>query len=191
MKELVLALALLAPLERLDANLQQVVQAHRAGWLERPMRAATEVGKPVVVTSALLGIAVFDLAEGVPLARVALVSAVVVNLVVEGVKRATNRTRPDGDDNRANSSFPSSHAANAFALAVIFARRWRRGAPWFFVAALVVSASRVYLNRHFTSDVVAGAVIGAGLTLVVARRMRWRLEPSPRAPAPARVPPGG
>ena len=191
MKELVLALALLAPLERLDASLQQVVQAHRAGWLERPMRAATDVGKPVVVTSALLAIAVFDLAEGVPLARVALVAAVVVNLVVEGVKRATNRTRPDGDANRANSSFPSSHAANAFALAVIFARRWPRGAPWFFAAALVVSAARVYLNRHFTSDVLAGAIIGAGLTLVVARRMRWRVGVSPRATAPAGAAPGG
>ena len=178
MRALVLALSLLASLQQLDANLEHVVQAHRAGWLERPMRAATDIGKPVVVLGGLLGIAVLDVTEGVPLARVALVSAAAVNLVVEGLKRATGRTRPDGDANRSNSSFPSSHAANAFALAVIFSRRWPRGTPGFLAVALLVAASRVYLNRHFPSDVVVAALLGAGLSTLVSNRMRWRLAPA-------------
>jgi len=175
MRTLLLALALLSPIGQLDASIQQAVQAHRAGWLEGPMRAATDIGKPAVVTGTLLGIAVLDAAEGVPLARVALVTAAMVNLVVEVIKRTTNRTRPDGEHKRSNASFPSSHAANAFALAVLFARRWPRGSAVFLAGALLVAMSRVYLNRHFASDAVAGALLGAGLALAVARAMRWRV----------------
>jgi undecaprenyl-diphosphatase len=186
MRPLLLLLALLGPIQDIDTQIQQAVQEHRAGWLERPMRAATDVGKPVVVVGMLLGIAVLDAAEGVTLARVALVAAAAVNLVVEATKWATNRTRPDGDHKRSNASFPSSHAANAFALAVLFARRWRRGAPAFLGLALIVAISRVYLNRHYASDVVFGALLGAAIALAVARLMQWRVgEPRASARAPS------
>ena len=187
MRTLLLVLSLLAPIENLDARVEQAVQAHRGGWLERPMRAASDVGKPLVVVGTLLGVAVFDAAEGVAVARVALVAAAVVNGVVEGLKRLTNRTRPDGESNPANSSFPSSHAANAFALATVLARRWRRWAPLFWTGAVVVAASRVYLDRHFLSDVVVGGLLGASLALATARAMRWRI---PVSPPPERVPSG-
>jgi undecaprenyl-diphosphatase len=142
----------------------------------------------VVVLGALLGIAVIDATEGVALARVALIAAGVVNLVVEGIKRGTERVRPDGDRNPANSSFPSSHAANAFALAALLARRWRRGAAAFWIGAAVIAVSRVYLNRHFASDVLVGAVLGGGLALATARVMRWRVA-QPRGGAAQTAPP--
>ncbi len=176
MRMLLLVLALLSPIDQLDVRVQHAVQAHRGGWLERPMRAASDVGKPVVVLGALLAIAILDTAEGVSVARVAVVAAAVVNGVVEGLKRLTNRVRPDGEHDPGNASFPSSHAANAFALAVVLARRWRPVAPAFWAAAAIVAASRVYLNRHFLSDAVTGALIGAGLALAVAHAMRWRVR---------------
>ena len=181
--------SLWAPIERLDAQVQQWAQAWRAesrGGLERPMQFVTDLGKPAVVLGALLGVAVLDAAEGVAVARVALVTLGAVNLAVEGIKRATGRTRPDGESKRSNSSFPSSHAANAFALAVLFARRWRRGAWAFWALATLVAVSRVYLNRHYASDVLAAAVLGVGLALWVARRMQWRV-----ARAASRGPKGG
>lgn len=186
MRMLLLALSLLAPIEQLDTRVQRAVQAHRGGWLERPMRTASDIGKPVVVTGVLLGIAILDTSEGVALARVAVVAALVVNLAVEGLKRATDRTRPDGESNPANSSLPSSHAANAFALAALFARRWRRWAPAFWAGALLVAASRVYLNRHFVSDALIGALLGMGLALAVAHLMRWRVAASGARPGRSR-----
>lgn len=173
MKTLVLLLSLLTPVEQADSTLQQAMQQHRVPALERTMRAASDIGKPVVVLGALLAIAVCDVSQGVPLARVALVSAAVVNLAVEAIKRATNRTRPDGEHKRSNSSLPSSHAANAFALAVLFCRRWPKGSILFLGGATLVAVSRVYLNRHFASDAVVGALLGASLALLVARQMRW------------------
>lgn len=185
MKTLVLLLSLLAPIEQADSTLQQAMQQHRSPALERTMRTASDIGKPVVVFGALLAIAVCDASQGVPLARVALVSAAAVNLAVEAIKRTTGRTRPDGEHKRSNASFPSSHAANAFALAVVFSRRWPKLSWGFLAGATLVAVSRVYLNRHFTSDVVVGALLGAGVTLLVARKMRWpATPPTPVSGAP-------
>jgi membrane-associated phospholipid phosphatase len=70
-------------------------------------------------------------------------------------------------------SFPSGHATAAFALAgalvLAVPSRW---ALWLLVAA-GVSASRLLLNAHFLSDVVAGAILGwwaARLGSVLVRR---------------------
>lgn len=60
-------------------------------------------------------------------------------------------------------SFPSGHSITAFAIAVslgFFYPELRT--PLLFVAASV-GASRIVLGMHFVSDVIAGAMIGAGL----------------------------
>jgi membrane-associated phospholipid phosphatase len=93
-----------------------------------------------------------------------------VNLAVEGLKRVTNRPRPDGEHKRSNAAFPSSHTANAFAVASVIARRWRRAAVPAFLLAAAVGWSRIYLNRHWASDAVAGAALGISLALLV---LRW------------------
>ncbi len=57
-------------------------------------------------------------------------------------------------------SFPSGHSVTAFALAFVLARTYPRYAFLFYGLAILVALSRVYLARHFPSDVVAGAAIG-------------------------------
>ena len=78
----------------------------------------------------------------------------------------TFRARPDGEHKRSNAAFPSSHAANAFAVATVIARRWRRATLPAFALAALVGWSRLYLNRHWLSDVVGGAALGIALTLL-------------------------
>lgn len=66
---------------------------------------------------------------------------------------------------RPNSSFPSGHAANAFMLATLLAALRRRGSwPLWYGLAALVALSRVYLGLHYPGDVLAGAVLGTGLT---------------------------
>ena len=175
---LALTLALLAPVERLDEavarRLHAVAQAQAASgsaW-DAVMKAASSWGRPVVVAGGLAVVVAADVVggRGWGTARLAAASLAGTNLLVEGGKRAVNRPRPDGERKRSNSSFPSSHAANAFTLAWVLSARWRRGWPLFATLAGLVAFSRMYLNRHYLSDVLVGAVLGA---LVAWAAQRW------------------
>jgi undecaprenyl-diphosphatase len=174
MRALLLFIALLGPIEQMDGALQRAVQANRSPLWERPMRAATEVGRPPLVLGILLAVAVFGGPAGVATARETVLALVPANLVVEGLKEVVGRVRPDGDRQRKNSSFPSSHAANAAAIAAVLARRFRRLTLPLWLVAAFVAWSRVYLNRHFLSDVLAGIVIGLASAWLAARwARRW------------------
>ena len=169
-----LAVVLMSPFESLDAWTQRATQSTRSPRGDRVAHAATDVGKPATVLGALLAIALFTGPAGPPTARYALAVLLPVNVTVEVTKRVTDRTRPDGRHTPSNASFPSSHAANAFALAAVFSRRWPRGALLFWFAAGVVAWSRIYLNRHFLSDVLFAGAIGVGFAWLVAGWFRSR-----------------
>jgi len=75
-------------------------------------------------------------------------------------------------------SFPSAHAANSFAMATVASWRFSRFAPVFYVFAVAVAYSRIYVGVHYPLDVLAGAVLGAllgrlAIWLVVEGRRRW------------------
>lgn len=165
-------LGLFAPVEALDRALQDRVQAGRAPWLEPVMKGASSLGRPQNVFAILLGVAVLGGPGGPVMVREVLAVLVPTNVIVEGMKSGIGRVRPDGDRKRANSSMPSSHAANAFALAAWVGWRWRRAVVPAVAAAALVAASRVYLNRHFVSDVLVGAGIGVGCTWLAVRWLR-------------------
>jgi undecaprenyl-diphosphatase len=158
-----------APVDALDHWIRERVQAGRQPWLEPVMRGASGIGRPTIVLGSLFVFVLVTGGPGLVTARTILCALAPTNLVVEGLKRTTQRVRPDGRADPNNASFPSSHAANAFALAcalTTFRPRWRL--PCLAFAALV-AWSRVYLDRHFMSDIVIGAVIGAGFGVWAAR----------------------
>ena len=76
-------------------------------------------------------------------------------------------------------SFPSGHAATSFACATVLAALVPRAAPAFYVLALAIGYSRIYVGVHWPLDVVGGAVVGiatALLLLAVTRRRSVRLR---------------
>lgn len=69
-------------------------------------------------------------------------------------------------------SFPSAHAANHFALAVFMGMTCFAERPWLKWLAVLWAASiavaQVYVGRHYPSDVLAGAGLGAMLGAIIA-----------------------
>ena len=73
------------------------------------------------------------------------------------------------------SSFPSGHAASAFAFATAATRALPEAGGALFPLAASVAYSRVYLGVHYPTDVVAGAAVGATIGTAagpVARTLR-------------------
>jgi membrane-associated phospholipid phosphatase len=182
---LLLVVALLAwPTQPLDDAVRGAAQASRRPALEAPMHFASDGARPLLFAGAVVALVAGTAGRAVVLETA--IALVPVNLVVEGLKRATDRARPDGSRRRSNAAFPSSHAANAFAIAFVVARRWRRLWPACFALALAVAWSRVYLDRHWLSDVVAGAALGVLLAWLALRAWSgWRTR---RAAAGAQSP---
>lgn len=57
-------------------------------------------------------------------------------------------------------SFPSSHAVNIFAAAFFLSYYFRKFWPLFYLIAVLVGYSRIYMGVHYPFDVIAGAVEG-------------------------------
>jgi PAP2 superfamily protein len=85
--------------------------------------------------------------------------------LVQGVKYATRRERPD---HSSNNSFPSGHASDTFAFATALERHlgWKGAVPAYIISSYV-AMSRLPANRHWLSDVVFGSTVGviAGRTV--------------------------
>lgn len=84
-----------------------------------------------------------------------------MGITVNVTKNLTKVERPDGS---ARNSFPSGHTATAFMGAELLRREYWKVSPWIGVAGYAVAAGtgffRIYNNRHWLTDVLAGAGVG-------------------------------
>jgi membrane-associated phospholipid phosphatase len=91
-------------------------------------------------------------------------------IITQSLKRITNRQRPDGSDNR---SFPSGHTTTAFIAAELLHQEYGHRSVWYSIAgygtAAVTGYLRLYNNKHWLGDVLAGAAVGMAST----RLMYW------------------
>lgn len=90
-------------------------------------------------------------------------SVVVAYGAKSALKGMIKEERPDHSDNK---SFPSGHAAMAFATARSIDKEFRKENIWIpiagYAAATAVGIERVASDRHHWYDVVAGAAVGIG-----------------------------
>lgn len=88
-------------------------------------------------------------------------SELFMNTMVISLKKSTHVLRPDGTS---YNSFPSGHTAQAFLSAEFFRKEYGKDYPLLaaggYVVATSVGALRIMKNRHWVSDVLAGAGVG-------------------------------
>lgn len=80
------------------------------------------------------------------------------SLAVHGLKYSTHRERPDSSE---SVSFPSGHTQASFSLATSMTESygWQKSIP-FWIMGLFTGLSRISDDKHWLSDVTAGATIG-------------------------------
>lgn len=113
---------------------------------------------------------------------------VLVAAVTFSLKKITAVPRPDSGQ---PTSFPSGHTAEAFAAATFMAKEYGDQSIWYPIGAYTVAtgigAMRVLNNRHWGSDVLAGAGIGILATEVayLTHQYKWTKKKRNAIVAPA------
>jgi membrane-associated phospholipid phosphatase len=84
-----------------------------------------------------------------------------VSIVTYILKPSIGRERPNG---RGNLSFPSGHTSFTFGIAEVIRTLYgKRAGSVFYLIALNTGISRIHDNKHYLSDVIAGAGLGVGI----------------------------
>ncbi|WP_172801572.1 phosphatase PAP2 family protein [Agrobacterium tumefaciens] len=144
---------------------------HLSYWTE-PSKALTAMAMAVVLTALSSSVSGFPRPTLLKLFVLSLVSCVFVLCFVLLAKTSIGRERPlpsSGFDpfvfapfsgSEAFESFPSAQAAIAAAICYCFMLRYPSCRPLALVLMVSVGLSRVVIERHWISDVVAGWLVG-------------------------------
>ena len=158
----------------LDSSWSELMQDIQTPFLGHVADVFDALGRGVWrgVTIAAIGLVLLVARRWAALVAYALTEAL-TPLLVNVIKSLIDRPRPSGAMlNPHGSSFPSGHTAYAgattAALVLLFSRPGPTRPLWWALAALATAGmvwSRTYLQVHWLSDAVAGAILGLAITL--------------------------
>lgn len=178
MKKLLLILLLLPTLscwsQNLDIDILKDINLHRNKHLDNTFRGITNSAIPIAigVPALLLGTSLISRDSLLRLKSAYIgVSVLSATAVCTILKYSFNRPRPfvtypflENITNGNDPSFPSGHTSDAFALATSLSLAYPK---WYVIVpsyawAGAVGYSRMDLGVHYPSDVLVGAIVGAG-----------------------------
>jgi undecaprenyl-diphosphatase len=143
----------------------------RNKWLDSFMFSITQLGEGWIVlfimTAIHYGLGTADFWYGQ-----SFVTVLAAGVVCQVVKKYFPRSRPvcilpnvNVIGKRLTSgSFPSGHTATSFALAVVFSYHWGDFTCLFFMMAVLIGVTRIYVGAHFPFDVFWGGLIGFSIS---------------------------
>ncbi len=165
-----------------DRGLNGWIQSHRSQGADNVARAFKNGGEPEVTFGIGGGILAAGVIGGRPALRRrggrVLLSLAAAGLTTAAIKKATGRLRPAESTDpflfkpfSSHDAFPSGHTTMAFALATSLSEeihnRWATAA--LYTAATGTAWSRMNDERHWLSDVLAGAAVGFTAAKIIER----------------------
>lgn len=157
-----------------DINLLKEINLKRNKSLDPTFKFITNSVSPMSIGApvAVLGVGILQKDSSLTSKGILMVEALCVNaFTTTALKQVIKRDRPfvtypylDKQAEAGSYSFPSGHTSSAFALATSLSLafpKWYVIAPSY-VYACAAGYSRMHLGVHYPSDVLAGAIVGAG-----------------------------
>ena len=168
-----------------DINLLRDINLHRNTELDNSFKflsntmVPVSIGVPVITTG--IGLIKKDkkiIDNGLETGASLIISAA----FTYSLKYAVNRDRPyityhdiQNQSTENDPSFPSGHASSSFAIATSLSleyKKWYVAVPAYTWAG-GVSYSRMHIGVHYPSDVLTGAIIGAGSAYLCHKGRQW------------------
>jgi membrane-associated phospholipid phosphatase len=168
-----------------DIDILKSINLHRNKNLDKTFVAISNTTAPIsiaipvgIITAGLIKHDSITTNKGICIAA----SMLVATSVSVGLKYSINRPRPyvtysyiEKVSDAGSPSFPSGHTSDAFATATAVSLAYPK---WYVIApsylwACSVGYSRMDLGVHYPSDVLAGAIIGAGSSYLCYKANRW------------------
>ena len=144
-----------------------------------PLGTTMEIGTYLGDGRTMLGVSLLLMAYGDDknreTGRLLTSTFISTGVIVWGTKEIIGRKRPL-DDVVGNPAFPSGHTAYAFAGATLLGNRYPKLRIPLYIGAGLVGVTRIYLGRHYLSDVIAGAAVGTITGALVSRHRGTLLE---------------
>jgi undecaprenyl-diphosphatase len=168
---------------RLDFAAFQWLRTHHSPLLDALMAGFSDIARGSAIWIALALLIGFLHRSRWPAVTQALLAIWLTLLITDYVaKPFFNRARPFESYAEARvygykpttRSFPSGHAAGAIAGAWALGRLAPDARAIFWLLAVLIAFSRVYLGVHYPADVLAGGLLGLGIAMFVVGRTRWR-----------------
>jgi membrane-associated phospholipid phosphatase len=176
--------AILRDAERIDHAVYASIAATESPTIDVALRRlSNSANRSVLWAGVAVGLAAFGGRRGRRAAVAGMASVAATSLVVNAaLKPLHRRARPDaapvalipgrGVRMPSSTSFPSGHAASAFAFATAAGAELPALALPLRGLAAAVAYSRVHGGAHYPADVIAGSLIGSAAATAVERALR-------------------
>ena len=182
---LLLLLSVTTYSQNLDIRILRQINEHRNTHLDGTFTTITNSVSPISIAAPILIFGTGLIEKDKTIQQKGLVmgaSFLTATIISTSLKHAINRTRPFvtyPDIQKVTSggspSFPSGHTSDAFSTATSLSLafpKWYVIAPSYMYAS-AVGYSRMHLGVHYPSDVLAGALVGAGSAFLCYKAQKW------------------
>lgn len=171
--------------QNIDIRLLREINLNRNKQLDNTFRFITNSAAPVAISTpiVLLGVSIIN-RDSTMLRKSIYIGATVLSaaVITTTLKHSINRTRPfitypyiEKETSGGSPSFPSGHTSDVFSLATSVSLAYPK---WYVIVPVytwagAIGYSRMSLGVHYPSDVLVGAIIGAGSAYLCFKGQQW------------------